>query len=111
MRITILGTGALACLFGARLAAVAPHAVTLVGTWPDGLAAIRRRGVVMLDELGTQTYPVQAVPLGQPVAPAEIVLVLAKPGQSGGVRAGRLPGCHRAHCVPDRARLRARRPG
>ena len=82
MRITILGTGALACLFGARLAAVAPHAVTLVGTWPDGLAAIRRRGVVMLDELGTQTYPVQAVPLGQPVAPAEIVLVLAKAWQT-----------------------------
>lgn len=82
MRITILGTGALACLFGARLAAVAPHAVTLVGTWPDSLAAIRRRGVVLQDDLGTHALPVQAVPLGQPVQPAEIVLVLAKAWQT-----------------------------
>lgn len=81
MRITLVGTGAMACLFGARLAAVAPHAVTIVGTWLDGLAALRRRGVVLSDELGTAAHPVEAVPLGGPVKQAEIVLVLVKAWQ------------------------------
>lgn len=87
MRITILGTGALACLLGARFAAVAPHAVSLVGTWPDSLAAIRRRGVVLVDPLGTHAYPVQAALLGQPVQPAEIVLVAVKAWQTPAVAA------------------------
>jgi len=42
-KVVIAGTGAMACLFGARLA---PHAdVTLLGTWPEGLAALRAGGV------------------------------------------------------------------
>jgi 2-dehydropantoate 2-reductase len=82
MRITIVGTGAMACLFAARLAIIAPHATTLVGTWPDGLAALRRRGVVVVDEQDTHSYPVQAWPLGYPVQPAEIVLVLVKAWQT-----------------------------
>lgn len=75
----------MACLFGARLASVAPHAVALVGSWPDSLAAIRRRGVVLVDEAGTQSYPVQAYRLGQPVPPAEIVLLLMKAWQTPAV--------------------------
>ncbi len=85
MRITILGTGAMACLFGARLAAVAPRAITLVGTWPDGLAAIRRRGVVLTEPLATHAYPAQVALLGQPLPPAEIVLVLVKAWQTDAV--------------------------
>ncbi|MBI3764848.1 MAG: 2-dehydropantoate 2-reductase [Chloroflexi bacterium] len=43
MRITIIGSGAMACLFGARLA---PHAeVTLLGTWREGIAAIADSGI------------------------------------------------------------------
>ena len=43
--ITILGTGALAMRFGATLAR-AGHAVTLAGTWAEGLAAMgAMRGV------------------------------------------------------------------
>ncbi len=41
--ILIAGTGALACYFAARLA---PHTkVTLLGTWPQGLAALNENGV------------------------------------------------------------------
>ncbi|MCJ7708731.1 MAG: hypothetical protein MUO38_14085, partial [Anaerolineales bacterium] len=41
--VLIVGTGAMACLFGARLS---PHTdVTLLGTWPEGVAAARERGI------------------------------------------------------------------
>jgi 2-dehydropantoate 2-reductase len=51
----IVGTGAMACLFGARLA---PHAqVTLLGTWPDGLRVLQQDGI-RLDENG-RTQPVR----------------------------------------------------
>jgi ketopantoate reductase len=43
MNITIIGSGAMACLFAARLAKVTP--VSLLGTWPVGLAAIQREGI------------------------------------------------------------------
>lgn len=39
MRIAIIGIGAMGCLFGARLALLAD--VVMVGTWPEGLAALR----------------------------------------------------------------------
>ncbi len=42
--ILILGTGALATLFAARLAA-ADVFITMLGTWPEGLAALSEKGV------------------------------------------------------------------
>jgi len=51
-RLLIAGTGAMACLFGARLA---PHAdVTLLGSWPEGLEALSHAGI-RLDADGTST--------------------------------------------------------
>ncbi len=85
MRITIIGTGALACLFGARITAVAPHAATLVGTWPAGLAALQSRGILFEEAGGAHVFPVQAVRLGQRAKPAEIVLVLVKAWQTAAV--------------------------
>src|SRR5574341_1475324 len=39
MKIAVFGVGAMGCLFGARLS---PHAdVTLIGRWPEQLAALR----------------------------------------------------------------------
>jgi 2-dehydropantoate 2-reductase len=42
-RLLIAGTGAMACLFGARLASHVD--VTLLGSWPEGLRAIERDGI------------------------------------------------------------------
>ena len=48
MGLLIAGTGALACLFAARLAGSGSE-VTMLGNWPDGLAALRQHGVRLLD--------------------------------------------------------------
>lgn len=87
LRITILGTGALAGLFGARLAPVAE--VTLVGTWAEGLAAIQERGIVVEEPEGASSVQVQAAHEGTVVGPADLVLVLVKAWQTERV-AGRL---------------------
>jgi 2-dehydropantoate 2-reductase len=80
MNITILGTGALACLFGARLRAVAE--VTLVGTWPEGLAALRAEGIRVE---GQPAVLVGVAALGEAAPPADLVLVLVKAWQTAGV--------------------------
>ncbi len=80
MQITILGTGAMACLLGARLAAVAD--VTLVGTWPEGVAALRQHGIRVEGPERTRTVPVQAVMADEPSPPADLALVLVKAWQT-----------------------------
>lgn len=88
MRIIICGTGAMACLFGARLATVAD--VTLVGTWPEGIAAINERGVVL--EAGGKAVALRtkAARIDDPLEPADLVLVLVKSWQTERI-AMRLP--------------------
>jgi 2-dehydropantoate 2-reductase len=49
--LTIVGTGAMACLFGARLARHAE--VTLLGTWEQAIDAINESGI-LLQENGTE---------------------------------------------------------
>ncbi len=94
MRVTIAGTGAMACLFGAKLAPFAE--VTLLGTWEQGIAAIRERGIIL--EEGEQETRVR---VGATCAPSdcagtELALVLVKSWQTD--RAARqLAGC----LVPD----------
>jgi 2-dehydropantoate 2-reductase len=54
----IAGTGALACLFAARLASSGAE-VVMLGNWPEGLAALRQYGVRLLDLDGsTKCFPV-----------------------------------------------------
>jgi 2-dehydropantoate 2-reductase len=88
LRVNICGTGAMACLFGARLARVA--SVTLIGTWVEAIEAIRSRGI-QVDEAGWMPARVQGVLRGTPVEPAELVLVLVKTWQNESI-AGWLPG-------------------
>ena len=81
--ILILGTGALACLFAARYSA-AGAPVTLLGTWPEGLEAIRQQGVRLVDANGReQAYPVQVVDNPRACAGARQALVLVKSWQTG----------------------------
>jgi 2-dehydropantoate 2-reductase len=58
--VLIVGTGAMACLFAARLAAV-KVLVAMLGTWSEGLNTIRERGVCLVRQDGAETvYPVAA---------------------------------------------------
>jgi 2-dehydropantoate 2-reductase len=86
MRITLLGTGALACLLGARLTAVAE--VVLVGTWREGVEAIRRGGI---EVEGAGRAPATAVLAGEATPPADLVLVVVKAWQTP-YAAAQLPG-------------------
>jgi 2-dehydropantoate 2-reductase len=89
MRVNILGTGAMASLFGARLAAIAK--VTLLGTWREAISVINEQGI-FLDEAGASTYvQADAVNLSAQVEPADLVLVLVKAWQTDRI-AGYLDG-------------------
>ncbi|MBP1596685.1 MAG: 2-dehydropantoate 2-reductase [Acidobacteria bacterium] len=85
LRITIVGSGAMACLFGARLARVA--SVTLTGSWAEGIEAIRTSGITV-EEAGQETAArVPAILWGEPVEPADLAIVLVKAWQTERVAA------------------------
>lgn len=75
-RLTVVGTGAMACLFAARLASAAE--VTLTGTWEEGIEAIRARGILVGDPPECNSGPLPAVSWGTAIARADLVLVLVK---------------------------------
>ncbi|NIP16740.1 MAG: 2-dehydropantoate 2-reductase, partial [Xanthomonadales bacterium] len=80
--ILIVGTGALACLFAARLAAQGVD-VTMLGTWREGLAALRMYGVTIVQPDGKQTsYPVNVVDQTDPCVGSKYALVLVKSWQT-----------------------------
>jgi 2-dehydropantoate 2-reductase len=80
MRIILFGTGAMSCLFAARLSGVAD--VTVVGTWADAVESIRKQGILVEDSGGMQRFRVGAEYLGARLAPAEFVIVLVKSWQT-----------------------------
>src|SRR4030095_11751198 len=51
--ILVVGTGALASLFAARLMQ-AGHDVTMLGTWKEGLSALRSNGGHLVDANGNE---------------------------------------------------------
>ena len=57
--ILIVGTGAMALLFGGHLAASGVK-VTLLGTWEEGIRAVREKGIRITGETGEFAYPVKA---------------------------------------------------
>jgi 2-dehydropantoate 2-reductase len=78
--ILIVGSGAMACLFGARLA---PHAeVTLLGTWPEGLAALRREGIRLEADGRSTVAAVRVATDPAECAGARHALVLVKSWQT-----------------------------
>jgi len=58
-RILIVGSGAMACLFGARLSAVGLE-VHHLGTWPEGIRALQKTGIKLAGPQGWETYSVSA---------------------------------------------------
>ena len=75
--ILICGTGALATFFAARLSAIGLH-VTMLGSWPEAIAALNRDGARLSD----MAYPVRAVSDPREYQGAGLALVLVKAWQT-----------------------------
>lgn len=80
--ILILGTGAMACLFAARLAA-AGASVRMLGSWPDGLKALQTQGVRIVEADGSEyAYKVTATNNPEQCIETHTALVLVKSWQT-----------------------------
>jgi len=80
----IAGSGAMACLFAARIAATG-QPVIMMGTWPPSLDALRSRGVCLVDEQGEHCFPVTVASNNNECPPVDLALVLVKSWQTGRV--------------------------
>ena len=88
----IAGTGAMACLFAARLAESGVR-VTLLGSWPEGLVALQTHGVRLKGADGSeQAFPVDATADPADYAGSRFALVLVKSWQTERV-ARKLANC------------------
>src|SRR6266498_3143318 len=86
--ILIVGTGALATLFAARLAQ-AGHQITMLGTWQAGLDALRTSGARLVDAEGNERqFEVQVADNPRTCVGVKNALVLVKAWQTEGVAAG-----------------------
>ncbi len=81
MRVVVLGTGALGCLFAARLAAHAE--VWMLGTWAEGVAAVQRGGICVEEPGHAWFATARAADDPAAVAAADVALVLVKSYQTG----------------------------
>jgi len=93
--ILIVGTGAMATLFASRLTS-AGVAVTMLGTWPEGLSALRENGARLVDANGNeQRFSVRVAKDPRDCKIIKYALVLIKSWQTE--RAAR----QLAECLPD----------
>jgi 2-dehydropantoate 2-reductase len=80
--VLIVGTGAMACLFAARLSACGV-AVTMLGGWQEGLKALEENGVRIVEEdRRERAYPVQVVSDPKACSTASFALVMVKSWQT-----------------------------
>jgi 2-dehydropantoate 2-reductase len=80
--ILIVGTGALASLFAARLAQ-AGYQITMLGTWQAGLDAIREHGVRLIDSHGNESqFKVHVIDNPRECTGVKYTLVLVKAWQT-----------------------------
>ena len=80
--ILLVGTGALATLFAARLSE-AGYSVSMLGTWKDGLHALQKNGARFIDANGNEkSYQVHATDNPNKVKDSKYALVLVKAWQT-----------------------------
>ena len=80
--VVIVGTGALACLFAARLASTG-IGITMLGSWPDGLRALHEHGVRLMDPGGIdRSFRIRATDDPQHCVGARNAIVLVKAWQT-----------------------------
>ena len=90
--ILIIGTGALASLFAARLSQ-AGYSITMLGSWQAGLEALQKDGVRLLDSTGREhRFPVHAIRDPRECRGVQHALILVKAWQTEHV-AGQLRDC------------------
>ena len=82
MRVTIWGTGAMACFFAARFALAGVARITMIGTWAEAIHAIRENGIRIDEATGTRIAEVDAKFYDAPVQPADLAIVLVKSWQT-----------------------------
>ncbi len=79
--VTLVGTGAMACLLAARLS---PHTpITMLGNWKQGLQALQQEGVRLVDTDGSEkTVPVRATGDPKECGKSRFAIVLVKSWQT-----------------------------
>lgn len=81
MNVTIVGVGAMGCLFGAFLSSLAR--VTLLGHWSAQLAALARDGLTLVGVDGRSSYhALTATNNPAAITPVDLVLILVKSHQT-----------------------------
>src|ERR1700761_8760037 len=75
--VTIVGAGAMGCLFGARLAERGAR-VTLVDVDRDRLSTIARDGITLTDDNGSRTVAVSAGVATEVTTPVDLVILFTK---------------------------------
>jgi 2-dehydropantoate 2-reductase len=86
MKITIAGSGAMGCRFGAALFE-AGHEVLLLDGWTGHVTAINEAGLRVTDETGTRVVSVTAALFPAAADPADLVIVFAKATATAAVAA------------------------
>jgi 2-dehydropantoate 2-reductase len=84
-RIVVVGTGAMATLFAARLARSGHAHVTLAGRWREALHTAAAAGLTLTEPEGTFRVAVATALLADTLGPADFVLVLVKSHQTDAV--------------------------
>ena len=80
--ILIVGTGAMACLFAARLSAVGAQ-IIMLGNWVEALQALSTYGVHLVKEKNQEiVHPVRVITPGTELMPVGYALVLVKSWQT-----------------------------
>lgn len=80
--ILILGSGAMACLFAARLSAAGAQ-VLMLGTWTEGIQALKKHGVRVVEADGDeQSFPVDVIDGPGGSLGVRMALVLVKSWQT-----------------------------
>ena len=79
--ILIMGSGAMALYFGARLVSAGTN-VTLIGSWTEGINALQKNGIRVFEKKGKKRYPVNATSEINSINKKNIALVLVKSWQT-----------------------------
>ncbi len=77
----IVGTGAMALLFGSRLASAGVK-VSFLGTWKEGITALKDNGIRVAGPEGERIYPARAFSDPAEISQIQLALILVKSWQT-----------------------------